>query len=163
MPAASDAGAGATGPTGPVQPKLPRTYRPFGVRAMGIVLIVGLYGLCLFMWFAFDDETRAKFTAFQKGTLVFFGLLILAVVHALIRSRVEARQDGLVVVNGYRRRELAWEQVVAVHLPPGAPWVTLDLADGTAVPAMGIQASDGGRAKAAARELRALVAVPPQH
>lgn len=139
-------------------PRLPKTWRPFGVRAMGIVLVVALYGLCIFTWFAFDEETRAKFTVFQKSTLGFFGLLILVLVHALTRSRVEARQEGLVVVNGYRRRDLAWEQVVAVHLPPGAPWVTLDLADGTSVPAMGIQSSDGGRAKAAARELRALAA-----
>jgi hypothetical protein len=46
-------------------------------------------------------------------------------------------------------------------MPPGAPWVTLDLADGTAVPAMGIQASDGGRARLALRELRALIERPP--
>ncbi|WGL50488.1 PH domain-containing protein [Nocardioides sp. BP30] len=159
MPADSDAGSGpaAAAP----RPALPRTWRPFGVRAMGIVLVISLYGLCGFSWFAFDDETRAKFTGFEKGTLIFFGVLILVLVHALIRSRVEARPEGLVVVNGYRRRDLAWEQVLAVRLPPGAPWVTLDLADGTAVPAMGIQASDGGRAKAAARELRAIVAAPP--
>lgn len=160
MPAASD--AGAPRPARPAPPMLPKTWRPFGVRAMGIVLVVCLYGLCALSWIEFDDETRAKFTVFEKGTLLFFGLLILVLVHALIRSRVEARPEGLVVVNGYRRRDLAWEQVLAVHLPPGAPWVTLDLADGTAVPAMGIQASDGGRAKAAARELRALVAAPPQ-
>jgi hypothetical protein len=38
--------------------------------------------------------------------------------------------------------------------------VTLDLADGTTVPAMGIQASDGGRARAALRDLRALIDRP---
>jgi len=157
MPADSEAG----GPgKGAAVPTLPKTWRPFGVRAMGIVLVVALYGLSIFTWFAFDAQTRAKFTDFQRSTLVFFGLLILVLVHALIRSRVEARKEGLVVVNGYRRRDLAWEQVIAVHLPPGAPWVTLDLADGTSVPAMGIQSSDGGRAKAAARELRALVGAP---
>jgi len=128
---------------------------------MGIVLLVALYGLGGFMWFAFDDETRAKFTVFQRSTLLFFALLILVLVHALTRSRIEARSEGLVVVNGYRRRDLAWEQVLAVHLPAGAPWVTLDLADGTSVPAMGIQASDGGSAKRAVRELRALIAAPP--
>jgi hypothetical protein len=142
-------------------PKLPKIWRPFGVRAMGIVLVVALYGLSGFSWFAFDDETRARFTDFERATLLFFGVLILLLVHALIRSRVEARPEGLVVVNGYRRRDLAWEQILAVRLPPGAPWVTLDLADGTAVPAMGIQASDGGRARAAVRELRAIVDHPP--
>jgi len=71
---------------------------------------------------------------------------------------VEAHADRLVVVNGYRRREYAWAQVVAVHLAPGAPWVTLDLADGETAAAMGIQGSDGARAQQAARELKLLVA-----
>jgi hypothetical protein len=44
-----------------------------------------------------------------------------------------------------------------VHLPPGAPWVVLDLADGTSVSALGIQASDGARAHQAVRQLRALI------
>lgn len=155
MPAASEPAAETPRPT------FPRIWRPLGVRVIGIVLVVGLYGLCVFTWFAFDDEIRAKFTIFEKLTMGFFGVLILVLVHALVRSRVEARAEGLVVVNGYRRRDLAWEEVIAVHLPPGAPWVTLDLADGTAVPAMGIQASDGGRARSAVRQLRAIVAEPP--
>jgi hypothetical protein len=63
----------------------------------------------------------------------------------------------LVVVNGYRRREYEWAEVLAVHLPPGAPWATLDLADGTSQPAMGIQGSDGARAHRAVAELRLLI------
>ena len=38
--------------------------------------------------------------------------------------RVVAEEDRLVVVNGYQRRDFAWPQVIAVRLPPGAPWVT---------------------------------------
>jgi hypothetical protein len=148
--------------TQPAGPSLPKTWRPFGVRMMGIVLVVALYGLCAFGWVTLDDETRAKFTVFEKLTLLFFGVLILVLVHALTRSRVVARREGLVVVNGYRRRDFVWEQVVAVHLPAGAPWVTLDLNDGTTVPAMGIQSSDGGSARKAVRELRTLVAAPPR-
>ena len=77
---------------------------------------------------------------------------------ALIRSRVVAYADRLVVVNGYRRHEYEWAQIVAVRLPPGAPWVILDLADGTTASVMGIQGSDGDRARTAVRELRSLVA-----
>jgi hypothetical protein len=149
MPAASDA-AGL--------PVLPRTYRPLGPRIVATVLVVGLTVVCAMAWIGFDDATRSKFTTFQKLTLAFFALLILICVHALTRSRVTASTEKLVVVNGYRRRELAWAQVVAVRMPPGAPWVSLDLADGSEIPAMGIQGSDGGRAKAAVRELRRLVA-----
>jgi len=147
MPAASE-------PTPPVT--LPRTWRPFGVRLAGTVLGGGLLVVCALAWIGFDDQTQARFTPFQRGTLVFFGLFAFALWFALVRSRVVAEQERLVVVNGYRRREFHWAQVVAVRLPPGAPWVTLDLADGTTVAAMGIQGSDGDRARRAVRELRAV-------
>ena len=124
---------------------------------VGIAVGAGLVVICVFSWFTFDEETRQRFTLFQRGTLIVLGLLAFALLYGLIRSRVEARPDRLVVVNGYRRREYAWAQVVAVNLPPGAPWVTLDLADGESAPAMGIQGSDGARARAQVRRLRALV------
>ena len=136
---------------------LPHTWRPLGVRVAGAVLGGGLILVCALAWIGFDAETRAKFTIFQKGTLVFVGLLGFAVWFALVRSRVVAETGRLVVVNGYKRREFEYAQIVGVHLPPGAPWVTLDLADGSTVSAMGIQGSDGGRAKQAVRELRAVV------
>jgi len=123
---------------------------------MGAVLVVGLAVVCFVTWIGFDAETQAKFTVFEKATLAFFGLLILVCVHALTRSRVDARADKLVVVNGYRRRELEWAQVVAVNFPRGAPWPNVDLTDGTNVPVMGIQASDGTRARVAVRQLRQL-------
>src|SRR5690349_11766110 len=148
MPAASE--------RGPV-PALPHTWRPFGVRMAGTVLGAGLLIVCALAWVGFDEETQARFTTFQRITVIALGLLAFAVWFALVRSRVVAEPDRLVVVNGYRRREYAWAQVVAVHLPPGAPWVTIDLADGSTVAAMGIQGSDGNRAKRAVRELRATV------
>jgi hypothetical protein len=154
MPAASDHPAPG-GQVGPVE--IPHTWRPLGVRVSGIVLFVGLAVVCALTWIGFDAETRARFTPFQRGTLAFFGLLTFTLFHSLTRSRVVAEPDQLVVVNGYRRRAFEWAQVIAVRLPPGAPWVTLDLADGTTVSAMGIQGSDGARAKRAARELRATV------
>ena len=77
---------------------------------------------------------------------------------ALARSRVVAEPDKLVVVNGYRRREYDYAAVVDASLAPGAPWVPLDLHDGTTASAMGIQGSDGARAQTALRELRAVLA-----
>jgi hypothetical protein len=141
----------------PVPPGPPITWRPLGPRVMGIAVGAGLVVICVFSWFTFDEETRERFTLFQRGTLLALGLLAFALLYGLIRSRVEAHHDRLVVVNGYRRREYAWAQIIAVHLPPGAPWVTLDLANGETAAAMGIQGSDGARAQEAARELRRLV------
>ncbi len=139
------------------EPALPRTWRPLGVRVAGVVFGGLLLVVCAAAWFSFDDETRAKFTIFQRGTIIFLGLLFFSVGHAMARSRVVATAERLVVVNGYRRHDYEWAEVVAVHLPRGAPWAVLDLADGTSQPAMGIQGSDGGRARAAVAELRLLV------
>ena len=137
---------------------LPVTWRPLGPRIVGVAVGVGLVVICAFAWAGFDERTQESFNIFQRITLLALGLGAFAGLHALLRSRVEAHLDRLVVVNGYRRREYEWPQVVAVRMPPGAPWVTLDLADGENAPAMGIQGSDGARAQVAVRELRRILA-----
>ncbi|MDP3892220.1 PH domain-containing protein, partial [Nocardioides sp.] len=91
------------------------------------------------------------------GTLVFLILVAFSAWFALVRSRVVAEDLRLVVVNGYKRREFEWAEVIAVRLPAGAPWAVLDLADGETCAAMGIQGSDGARARRAVRELRGLI------
>ncbi|MCW2767171.1 MAG: hypothetical protein JWO11_3130 [Nocardioides sp.] len=142
----------------PATPALPHTWRPLGPRLAGIIFGTALFVVCAFAWFGWDAETRAKFTFLQRATLVGLGLLVFACMYALIRSRVVAETRRLIVVNGYRRHEYEWAEIIAVHLPPGAPWATLDLADGTTAAVMGIQGSDGNRAQRAVRELRRLVA-----
>jgi hypothetical protein len=137
---------------------LPHTWRPLGPRIMGIVLVVGLFGLCAAVWIGFSARDKAAFSGSEKGTMAFFAILIVGLVHALTRSRVVAREDGISVVNGYRRHEFEWAQIVAVRMPSGAPWPTLDLSDGEVCSVMGIQASDGARARAAVAQLRALLA-----
>ena len=139
-------------------PVLPRTWRPLGPRIVGMAVTCALVAVVAVAWFNFDAETRARFTWFQRGTLVFFGLLYLSLMFALIRSHATAYADRLVVVNGYRPHEYEWPFIVAARLPPGAPWVTLDLADGETASVMGIQGSDGNRARIALRELKSLVA-----
>ncbi len=145
----------------PARAALPRTWRPLGPRIAGAVAAVVLVVMAMFLWFGFDQETRDSVTPFQQATVLALGLGALGILYAMGRSRVVAQADGLTVVNGYRRREIEWAEVVAVRLPPGAPWVTLDLADGSTCAAMGIQGSDGARARSAVRELRALVDAPP--
>jgi hypothetical protein len=144
----------------PTRVTLPRTWRPLGPRIAGAVAGGVLVLMMVFLWVGFDDETRASVTPFQRGTVVAIGLLIGSAIYALGRCRAVARQDGLLVVNGYRSRTYAWAQIISVHLPPGAPWVTLDLTDGTTASVMAIQSSDGQRARTAVRELRRLVDHP---
>jgi hypothetical protein len=145
MPAASDA------------TDLPVRFRPFGVRLVSALLAVMLTAMCAAIWVQFPDEVRRSFTLVQKLTLLLIALLIGAGGFALARCRVDADEDGLTVVNGYRRHRYDWGQVVRVTMRSGNPWAVLDLSDGTSQSAMGIQASDGGRAQAQVRRLRALI------
>ncbi|GAA5119294.1 PH domain-containing protein [Alloalcanivorax gelatiniphagus] len=151
MPAASDPRPGQ------VVPPLPHTWRPMGVRfavvGFGLMLLV----VCAAAWFGFDDETRAKFNILQRLTLLAMGAGFAAIGWALGRARVTAATEGLVVVNGFKTRTFEWAQVLAVHLPDGAPWATLDLADGTTVSAMAFQGSDGRVARDGVRQLRSLI------
>jgi hypothetical protein len=136
---------------------LPHTFRPIGVRLAIYVLGGALALAALVVWFAFPPEIRAEFTVFELLTILALALMFYVAGFALSRSRVVADESGLVVVNGFRSRTLAWNQVLAVTLRASTPWAMLDLSDGTTVSAMGIQASDGARAYRQVRQLRALV------
>ena len=148
MPAVSE-------PSGPL---LPRTWRPLGVR-LAVVFFGGLLAVvCVAGWVAVGADVRAKVTVYQQATVLLFVLMALAIAWGLYRCRVTATSSGLEVVNGYRTHHYEWPEVLAVHMPQGAPFPTLDLADGTSRPTFGIQSSDGDRARQAVRELRTLVA-----
>lgn len=138
-------------------PPLPRTWRPLGPRiaalVFGIVLVAG-FG---WLWVSFPQETKDSVNGLQKATVIGLVGAALFLLNGLARSRIVAKEAGLTVVNGYRKRTLEWAQVVAVHMPPGAPWPSLDLDDGTTISAMGIHGSDGVRARIAVGELRALL------
>lgn len=144
-------------PAGSDEVALPHTWRPLGPRIAGIGAGFLLLFILLATWVLLPQEIRDQFTVFQRVTLLVIIGLAGAAFHALVRSRVVASQEGLLVVNGYKSRSFEWAQVVAVHLPPGAPWAVLDLDDGETCAAMGIQGSDGARAQRAVRQLRALL------
>lgn len=143
-------------PALPVLPSLPHTWRPLGPRVVGIALAVCTVAAGVAAGISIGPEIRARYTPFQVGTLALAILGYSAVLFSLLRSRVTATREGLIVVNGYRRHDLAWAQVVEVRLMRGAPWASLDLSDGESLSVLAIQGSDGDRARLAARELRAL-------
>jgi hypothetical protein len=153
MPAGSEQGRARRA----TAPELPHTWRPLGVRIAVWVLGTMLLLLCGFVWVGIGAETRSQFTAFQRGTLVFVAVLLFGAWYALVRSKVTARVEGLTVVNGYRKRVYEWSQVIGVSLRRGAPWGTLDLSDGTTISLIGVQGSDGERARKAVREIRATI------
>ena len=154
MPAGSDP---VTHMAAPDVISLPHTWRPLGARVAVIFFGTMLLIITAFAWFGFDPEIRAKFTFFQRATVIFIGLLYVAAGYAIARSRVVASEVGLLVVNGYKRREFEWAEVISIHLPQGAPWASVDLADGSTASLLAIQGSDGDRARNAVRALRALI------
>lgn len=139
------------------EPELPHTWRPLGVRLAsaffgGLLLVV-----CVSGWIAVGPDVRGRVTPYQQVTLLLFGVAFAAVLWALIRCRVTASEEGLLLVNGFRRHSYEWPELLAVHMPRGAPFATLDLADGTSIQALGIQSSDGDRARIAVAQLRMLL------
>ncbi len=146
-----------TGDASPAAPRLPRRFRPFGVRMAGWVFGGALFVVGAAVWLAMPQRAQAGFNGLQRATVIALFLGCVAIGHALGRCRVDAGETGLRVVNGYRSHDLTWAQVLAVRLGPGAPWATLDLADGTSLSAMGIQGSDGDRARRQVVDLRALI------
>ncbi len=103
-------------------------------------------------------EGRAGATSVDRALLVASGLLTAYLLHRLASVRIEADDEGLLVVNVLRRRQVEWAEVLAVRLSAGDPWLFLDLADGTSLAAMGIQNADGERAQGDARALASVVA-----
>lgn len=146
-----------TDPT-PDQASVPRTWRPRGVRRAGFVLSAMVVIVAGWVWIAWGPEVRTQFTFSQRLTLLLLGGTAFAALYALMRSRVTAATTGVTVVNGYRRHEYAWSQLVGIVLPNGAPWASLDLSDGTSVGTLGIQGSDGAHARRAVADLRGLIA-----
>jgi hypothetical protein len=127
------------------------------------LVVLGTIALLLPSAGGADLRVADRIGMFCFGVVVASVLVKQALVHAT------ATAEGLHVVNLLRHRHLAWGEILAVTLRRGDPWVTLDLSDGDTIAVMGIQASDGAAAPAAARELAALVRAysesrePPAH
>ncbi|MFI8852930.1 PH domain-containing protein [Streptomyces sp. NPDC053499] len=131
---------------------LPVTFRPTRTRA--VLLTAGLAAFLVLTVVSLMLQIGGG----ERASFICTGVLFLGVLVLLSRPRVTADEDGVTVVNLTTKRRLAWAQVLAVRLRPGDPWVSLDLADGTNLPAMGIQPGIAKQqALAQARTLRALV------
>ncbi|MEU2791305.1 PH domain-containing protein [Streptomyces sp. NPDC007100] len=137
-------------------PALPVTFRPARTRA--VLYGVGIAQLAVLTVIA---VLLPKLGGGERISFVFTGLIVLGVLLLLARPKVVARQEGITVVNLTTKRELAWAQVLRVNLRQGDPWVHLDLADGTSLPAMGIQ--PGIARDQAIRDARTLRALAEEH
>lgn len=136
-------------------PELPVVWRPHRARlvthAFAVVVLVVVIALASALPGTFGWPDRIGFLV--------VGAAVSWVLYLLGRVRLRADSDGLTVVNVFRTSELVWAEVLGATLNIGDPWVMLDLDDGETLPAMGIQAADGERARTAVAQLRALISV----
>jgi hypothetical protein len=139
------------------EPALPHTWRPLGVR-LALFFFGSLLSItCVAGWIAVGADFRGRVTIYEQGTVWSIAALAALLGWGLVRCRLTATDAGLELVNGYRRRSYEWAEVLAVHLPTGAPFATFDLADGTSTMVMAIQSADGDRARVAVRQVRLLL------
>src|SRR5687768_14971490 len=104
MPAVSDPGSGTPART----PALPLRLRPLGVRIAAVAFGLVLVTTVVVVWLTLPADAQDGFTVLQRITVAGMVLGVLAIGHALGRCRVDADEDGITVVNGYRSHRLAW-------------------------------------------------------
>jgi hypothetical protein len=139
-------------------PGLPHTWRPFGVRLVGVVAGVGLLAVCVAAWIALGEDLRSRFTPFEKLTLVMLGILGAAVWYALLRSPAERdrrrRRGGQRVPRPALRLGADRRAAAAPRCAVGGDGPLRRHHD----PGDGDPGSDGDRAKTAVREFRRVLA-----
>jgi hypothetical protein len=138
---------------------LPRTYRPLAARIVAFVAGGSLVAVIAAAWIALPSNSKDQFDWYQRGTLLLVFGAGLSVLWGVARCRLVASDKGVTVVNIYKARRLAWAEVVDISMGASASWATLDLANGTAMNAMALQAVDGERARRAVREIAGCIAV----
>ena len=132
-------------------------FRP--VRARVVVYVVALAVLVTLVALAIALPSGGPHPWGLESRLgvVAVGVLFVLVLHRLADVRVEATDAGVLVVNVIGKRRLEWAEIVGVRLLRDDAWMLLDLSDGQALAAMGVQKSEGERAQRQAREFARLV------
>jgi hypothetical protein len=94
----------------------------------------------------------------SRLALVAVALGVAYFLHRLANVRVVADEAGVSVINIVHRRRMEWPEVVGVRLLRDDPWMMLDLSDGEAMAAMGVQKADGAYAQEQATRFARMVA-----
>jgi hypothetical protein len=133
-----------------------RTFRPGGARivayGVGVIMVV----LTVVIGLALPDEIY--FTPAEDVTLWIIIVVVLVLLHGIGRSYVRADDEGVEVLNGYRRRRVPWSDIEGFAMNTGAPWPTLVTHDDERVMLFAIQGSDGAYARDAVTYLRSRLA-----
>lgn len=140
------------------RPALDDVFRPRAARLVTgtLALVVALATVLLIVLLS-----TTGIEGWSTADLSGIALVGLAIVWFLWRQATVAATptaEGLRVRNLASTRTVAWAEIVWVRFGEGRPWVQLDLDDGDTLAVMGVQRSDGERARREAKRLATLVA-----
>jgi hypothetical protein len=129
-----------------------RTFRPGGARVVAYVVAAIMLVITVVVGTALPSDIT--FTVAEDITLWLIILAVLVLLHGIGRSYVRADDDGVEVMNGYRRHVVPWSQIKGFGTSSGAPWPTMVLEDDERIMLFAIQGSDGAYAREALDYLR---------
>lgn len=129
-----------------------RTFRPGSTRIVAYAVAVIMLVLTAVIGLSLPDEIY--FTTAETITLWIIIVAVLVLLHGIGRSRVTASDDGIEVLNGYRRHHVAWDDIRGFAMNAGAPWPILVTKDDERINLFAIQGSDGAYAREAVAWLR---------
>jgi hypothetical protein len=124
------------------------------VYTCATALVLALVGIAVLL----PSEGPSGWGLSSRLSMVVFAAACAWFLHRLASVRVVTDRDGVTVVNILTRRRLEWAEVVGVRLSRDDAWMMLDVSDGSALAAMGVQRSEGEFAQNQARRFAAMVA-----
>ncbi len=137
------------------------TLRSLPVLITGSILSVILVGGSAGLWMAMGPLAQSEWTWPQILTIVFFLVVIVAVIMGIGLSKVSVGPDGVTIRNAVMVNHYAWDQVDDFVMAPGDSWVHLQLVDdeedGAAHMVLAVQRAEGDRAEEHLAQLRAMV------
>lgn len=140
------------------RPAAPVSAHPVRLRrvAIGIAAVVMLLSGLVAVLLGNTSSEGVVFSLGDQVAMVCLGAIVAGGVLLIARPSVTADAAGIRVRNIVVTKELPWSAVRQVAFRDGSPWATLELADDEQLAVLAVQASDGPRAVAAVRGLRAL-------
>jgi len=143
----------------PVPPPTPAdeqaAFRPRRGRILPLVLATIAVVVCTIV--AIGMGAAGEWQVGDQLALVGLGLGLAAFLGRYASIKAVPDGSGLMVRNLMLTRTVAWDEVIEVRFPDGAPWVTLELDDGDELAVMAIQRADGQLGRDEAMRLARIV------
>jgi len=132
------------------------SFRPRVLPVIAAGMGVSMVAVFSVIWVRLPDSSQASFTLFQRLTLLLFAGVILWLLYRMATVRIIAYDEELAIRNVFRSYRVRWSRIQALRFSPGDAWLQMFDAQGNRLGVLAIQAADGARASAAARDLASI-------